>query len=49
MTIKSVLQSIPSYNMSVCIIPDGVVKDIEKMLNSYGGGGSNNKGIIWMT
>ncbi|XP_058770466.1 uncharacterized protein LOC131644088 [Vicia villosa] len=47
--IKSVLQSIPSYIMSVFIIPDGVVKDIEKMLNSFwSGGGSNNKGIRWM-
>ncbi|XP_058772225.1 uncharacterized protein LOC131646083 [Vicia villosa] len=47
--IKSVLQSIPSYITSVYIIPNGVVKDIEKMLNSFWwGGGGNNKGIRWM-
>ncbi|XP_058760434.1 uncharacterized protein LOC131633762 [Vicia villosa] len=37
--IKSVLQSIPSYTMSVYLTPDGVVKDIEKMLNSFWWGG----------
>ncbi|XP_058776331.1 uncharacterized protein LOC131650640 [Vicia villosa] len=47
--IKSVLQSIPAYIMSVYIIPDEVVDDIEKMLNSFWwGGGNNNKGIQWL-
>ncbi|XP_058746447.1 uncharacterized protein LOC131619359 [Vicia villosa] len=48
--IKSVLQSIPSYIMSVYLIPDGVVNDIEKMINSFwwGGGSQNNKGIRWL-
>ncbi|XP_058764318.1 uncharacterized protein LOC131637728 [Vicia villosa] len=47
--IKSVLQSIPAYIMSVYLIPDGVVNDIEKMLNSFWwGGGGNNKGIRWL-
>ncbi|XP_058758128.1 uncharacterized protein LOC131631355 [Vicia villosa] len=46
--IKSVLQSIPSYIMSIFIIPDGVINDIERMLNTFWwGGGSNNKGIRW--
>ncbi|CAI8601941.1 unnamed protein product [Vicia faba] len=47
--IKSVLQSILAYIMSVYLTPDGVVKDIERMLNSFWwGGGRNNKGIRWM-
>ncbi|XP_058768347.1 uncharacterized protein LOC131642080 [Vicia villosa] len=47
--IKSVLQSIPAYIMSIYLIPDGVVNDIEKMLNSFWwGGGRNNKGIRWL-
>ncbi|XP_058726136.1 uncharacterized protein LOC131597455 [Vicia villosa] len=47
--IKSVLQSIPAYIMSVYLIPDGVVNDIERMLNSFWwGGGRNNKGIRWL-
>lgn len=33
--IKSVPQSIPSYIMRVYLILDGVVKEIEKMLNSF--------------
>ncbi|XP_058724167.1 uncharacterized mitochondrial protein AtMg00310-like [Vicia villosa] len=48
--IKSVLQSIPAYIMSIYLIPDGVVNDIEKMLNSFWwGGGRSNKGIRWLT
>ncbi|XP_058745919.1 uncharacterized protein LOC131618775 [Vicia villosa] len=47
--IKSVLQSIPAYIMSVYLIPDGVVNNIEKMLNSFWwDGGGNNKGIRWL-
>ncbi|XP_058783388.1 uncharacterized protein LOC131658070 [Vicia villosa] len=47
--IKSVLQSIPTYIMIVYLIPDRMVNDIEKMLNSFWWGGSgNNKGIsLW--
>ncbi|XP_058765192.1 uncharacterized protein LOC131638639 [Vicia villosa] len=46
--IKSVLQAIPTYIMSIFILPDGVVNEIEKMLNSFWwGGGSNSKGISW--
>ncbi|MCI46962.1 RNA-directed DNA polymerase (Reverse transcriptase), partial [Trifolium medium] len=48
--IKSVLQVIPSYVMSVYIIPDATVNDIEKMLNSFWWeGGNNNKGITWLS
>ncbi|PNX71244.1 ribonuclease H, partial [Trifolium pratense] len=47
--IKSVLQAIPSYVMSVYLLPDGVIKDIERMMNSFWwGGGANNKGIRWL-
>ncbi|XP_058742418.1 uncharacterized protein LOC131614899 [Vicia villosa] len=47
--IKSVLQSIPSYIMSLFILPDGIVKDIKKMLNSFWWGGGNNPNCIkWM-
>jgi hypothetical protein len=33
--IKSVLQAIPSYVMSVYLIPDSTIKDIERMMNSF--------------
>ncbi|PNY09255.1 ribonuclease H [Trifolium pratense] len=47
--IKSVLQSIPSYVMSVYIIPETTIKEIERMFNSFWwGGGSNNRGIKWL-
>jgi hypothetical protein len=47
--IKSVLQAIPSYVMSVYLLPDSIIKDIERMMNSFWwGGGNDNKGIRWM-
>ncbi|MCH80014.1 hypothetical protein A2U01_0000776 [Trifolium medium] len=47
--IKSMLQAIPSYVMSVYLLPDSTVKDIERMMNSFWwGGGANNKGIWWL-
>jgi hypothetical protein len=47
--IKSVLQAIPSYVMSVYLLPDSTIKDIERMMNSFWwGGGANNKGIQWL-
>jgi hypothetical protein len=47
--IKSVLQGIPSYIMSIYIILEATMNDIEKMLNSFWwGGGDNNKGIRWI-
>ncbi|XP_058761402.1 uncharacterized mitochondrial protein AtMg00310-like [Vicia villosa] len=48
--IKFVLQAIPTYIMSVFLLPDGVIDDIEKMINSFWwGGGANSKGIRWMS
>ncbi|XP_058754810.1 uncharacterized protein LOC131627972 [Vicia villosa] len=41
--IKSVLQSILAYIMSVYLIPDGVVNDIEKILNSFWWGESKQQ------
>jgi hypothetical protein len=34
--IKSVLQSIPSYIMSIFLIPSSLCDEIEKMMNSFG-------------
>ncbi|XP_058784642.1 uncharacterized protein LOC131659471 [Vicia villosa] len=48
--IKSVLQAILTYIMSVFLLPDGVIDEIEKMINSFWwGGGANSKGIRWMS
>ncbi|PNX85579.1 hypothetical protein L195_g041649, partial [Trifolium pratense] len=46
--IKSVLQAISSYVMSM--FPSPLIDDIEKMLNTFwwGGGSNNNKGIHWL-
>jgi len=47
--IKSVLQSIPSYIMSIYLLPNSILDDIEKMINAFWWGGrSNNRGIKWM-
>ncbi|GAU35453.1 hypothetical protein TSUD_364090 [Trifolium subterraneum] len=48
--IKFVLQAIPSYVMSMFILPSSLIDDIEKMLNAFwwGGGSNNNKGIHWL-
>lgn len=47
--IKSILQSILSYIMSVFVIPYAIVNDIEKMLDSFWWGGGNNiKGVRWL-
>jgi hypothetical protein len=45
--IKSVLQAIPSYVMSLFLLPGTIITTIEKMLKSFwwGCGGSNNRGI----
>jgi hypothetical protein len=45
--IKSVLQAIPSYIMSLFLLPGTIITTIERMLNSFwwGCGGSNNRGI----
>jgi hypothetical protein len=47
--IKSVLQAIPSYVMSVYLLPEATIKEIERMMNSFWwGGGRNNTGIKWL-
>ncbi|CAK8541019.1 unnamed protein product [Lathyrus sativus] len=47
--IKSIMRDIFSYVMSIFILPDSIMKDIEKMLNSFWWGvGNNNKGIRWL-
>jgi hypothetical protein len=47
--IDSILKAIPTYVMSIYLIPESTVKDIERMLNSFWwGGGANNKGIRWL-
>ncbi|GAU30590.1 hypothetical protein TSUD_392810 [Trifolium subterraneum] len=47
--IKSVLQAIPAYVMSIYLLPDSLINDIEKMINAFWwGGGDNNKGIRWL-
>lgn len=49
--IKSVAQAIPSYCMSVFLLPHSIVDDIEKMLNSFWWGMKNEGrgGIQWMS
>ena len=49
--IKSVLQSIPSYIMSVFLLPNKLVDAIEKMINAFwwGNGGNMCRGIHWMS
>jgi hypothetical protein len=47
--IKSVLHAIPSYVMSIYLILETTIKEIERMINSFWwGGGVNNKGIKWL-
>ncbi|KAK2394877.1 hypothetical protein QL285_056661 [Trifolium repens] len=47
--IKTVLQAIPSYVMSIYLLPESTIKDIERMMNSFWwGGGANNEGIRWL-
>ncbi|GAU36186.1 hypothetical protein TSUD_274640 [Trifolium subterraneum] len=51
--IKSVLQAIPSYVMSMFILPASLIHDIEKMINAFwwrsGSTNNNNtKGIHWL-
>src|SRR6266487_3346185 len=53
--IKSVLQAIPSYVMSMFILPTSLIGDIEKMINAFwwrsgtiNNNNNNNKGIHWL-
>ena len=49
--IKSVLQAIPSYVMSIFLLPKSIISAIEKLMNSFwwGHSGSSNRGIHWMS
>ncbi|GAU45869.1 hypothetical protein TSUD_187020 [Trifolium subterraneum] len=49
--IKSVLQSIPTYFMSIFTLPSSPCDEIEKMMNSFwwGHSGAQNRGINWMS
>ncbi|GAU40629.1 hypothetical protein TSUD_190060 [Trifolium subterraneum] len=53
--IKSVLQAISSYVMSMFILPTSLIDDIEKMINAFwwrsgtiNNNNNNNKGIHWL-
>ncbi|GAU39610.1 hypothetical protein TSUD_276500 [Trifolium subterraneum] len=51
--IKSVMQAISSYVMSMFVLPTSLIDDIEKMINAFwwrGGNNNNNnnKGIHWL-
>jgi len=49
--IKFVLQSIPTYFMSIFLIPSSFGDEIEKMMNSFwwGNDGNRNKVIKWLS
>jgi hypothetical protein len=49
--IKSGLQAIHSYVMSIFLLPETIISTIEKMMNSFwwGCGGSRSRGIHWMS
>ena len=49
--IKSVLQSIHSYIMSVFLLPNKLVDAIEKMIYAFwwGNGGNLRRGLLWMS
>nr|KYP42577.1 hypothetical protein KK1_036020 [Cajanus cajan] len=48
--IKAILQALPSYAMSVFMIPNRTIDEIEKLLNAFWWGANSNKhkGIKWM-
>ncbi|XP_060965258.1 uncharacterized protein LOC133034228 [Cannabis sativa] len=49
--LKTVIQSLPTYAMSVFLIPLGICQDIEKIMANFWWKtkSSNGQGIIWMT
>ncbi|MCI26587.1 RNA-directed DNA polymerase (Reverse transcriptase) [Trifolium medium] len=49
--IKSVLQAILTYVMSMLILPSSFIDDIEKMINAFWwrSGGNNSRGIRWLS
>ncbi|KAH9704682.1 reverse transcriptase domain-containing protein [Citrus sinensis] len=48
--LKTVVQAMPNYAMSMYLLPLELCRDIEKMMNSFwwGSKGTSTKGIIWM-
>jgi len=46
--IKSVLQAIPYYVMSIFRLPNSLLDEVEKMMNAFwwGHGGTSNKGFV---
>ncbi|XP_060960620.1 uncharacterized protein LOC133031197 [Cannabis sativa] len=49
--LKTVIQSLPTYAMSVFLIPLGICQDIEKIMENFWWKtkSSNGQGIIWMS
>jgi hypothetical protein len=49
--IKSVLQAIPTYVMSIFPLPKTLIADIERKINAFwwGHGGATNRGLHWMS
>ncbi|MCH81376.1 ribonuclease H protein [Trifolium medium] len=49
--IKSILQAIPTYVMSIFLLPNTLIDEIEKMLNSFwwGHSGNNACGLHWLS
>lgn len=49
--IKSVLQAIPSYVMSLYQLPSTLITNIERMMNTFwrGHGSTNHRGINWLS
>ena len=48
--LKTVVQAMPNYAMSVYLLPIELCRDIEKIMNSFwwGSKGTSSRGIIWM-
>ncbi|XP_031096875.1 uncharacterized protein LOC116001121 [Ipomoea triloba] len=45
--LKSVAQSMPTFSMSVFLLPDSVCMSIERAMNRYWWGSGNDRGIHW--
>ncbi|XP_031125428.1 uncharacterized protein LOC116027784 [Ipomoea triloba] len=49
--LKSVAQSMPTFSMSVFLLPDSLCVALERMMNKFwwGSGGGNERGIHWLS
>ncbi|XP_031097070.1 uncharacterized protein LOC116001325 [Ipomoea triloba] len=49
--IKSVAQSLPTYSMSVYLLPDSLCDTLQKVMNKYfwESGGGNSRGVHWLS